>query len=96
MKAKQYASKYLQSDDKIAAAVDIARQFLDEITELADTRKVQSSIGLISICRELDQKWIKFAEIVNKKYPATQPIRYSGFRALVEKASLELYKLWNP
>ena len=102
MKAKEYATKYIQSDDKYKVIIDIGKEFLNEITELAETRKVKSDKALVPICKELDQKWIKFAEIVNKKYPASQPIRYAGFRLLIQQASPELYihiisnKLWKP
>lgn len=94
MKAKEYAEKYMQSDEKEKTIVEIAKLFLHEIESLSNARNAKFSKALIPICKELDNKWMKFAEIVNKKLPITQPISYLGFKNLVKKASPELYTLW--
>ena len=92
MKAKEYAKKYLDSEGKEFA--NIAIQFLNEIGELAKLRNVKTDFGLIPICKELNKKWFKFAQIINSKYPVTKPILYNGFQNLVKKSSPDLYKLW--
>jgi hypothetical protein len=94
MKAKEYAEKYLQSDEKEKTIVEIARLFLLEIESLSNARNAKFDKALIPICKELNNKWIKFAEIVNKKFPITQPISYFGFKNLISKAFPELFVLW--
>lgn len=94
MKAKEYADKYLKSDEKEKEIVEIARLFLLEIETLSNARNAKFDRALIPICKELEQKWHKFASLVNAKLPVTKPIMYSGFKNLVKKASPELYILW--
>lgn len=94
MKAKDYAKKYFESSDRKDTIVEISRFFLLEIESLSDMRNIKTVTGLVPVCKELDKKWKKFAQLVNKKLPITSPIKYNGFKNLVRKASPELYSLW--
>ena len=94
MRAKDYADRYISSENKKETVVEIARDFLIEIETLSEARNAKFDKALIPICKELNKKWVKFADIVNKKYPVSEPIKYTGFKELVQRASPELYVLW--
>lgn len=94
MKAKEYAENYLKSDNKEKELVEIARSFLCEIETLSKARNAKFDTALIPICKELNQKWMTFATLVNKKLPVSEPISYGGFKELVKYASPELHILW--
>ena len=94
MKAKDYAKMYFDAEDKNKISVEIARKFLLEIESISKARNVRFDRGLVPICNELNNKWQKFAQTVNEKFPVTKPILYNGFKNLVKKASPELYILW--
>jgi hypothetical protein len=94
MKAKEYAENYMKSDNKNDEIINIARSFLTEIDIMAKARNAKMDSALIPICRELNQKWITFATLVNKKLPISEPIKYTGFTDLVKTYSPELFILW--
>ena len=94
MKAKDYADKFFSAENKREALVEIARSFLAEIVTLSNARNAKFARALVPICKELNQKWVKFAGIVNKKYPVSEPVKYTGFKELVKTFSEETYLLW--
>ncbi len=98
MKAKQYAEKYTNSslEEKDKTLYEIARMFIGEIDELKRARNAKFDRALLPILKELNQKWMKFAEIVNTKYyPKTQPIKYEGFQEIVRVYFPPLFQFWN-
>lgn len=95
MKAKEYAEKYLKSDTKETEIVEIAKSFLIEIETLSKSRNAKFDRALVHICKELNQKWITFATLVNKNLPVTEQITYNGFNELVKRMSPELHILWS-
>ena len=94
MKSKEYAELYLKAEDKDKIVVEIANMFLKEISTIIDMRNAKSTNAIISILNDLNQKWIKFASIVNSKYPVTPPILYSGFKNLAYKAVPQVKEFW--
>ena len=94
MKAKDYANKFIVAENKNDTLVEIAKEFLGEIEALAKARNAKLNSALIPICKELNQKWCKFAYIVNKKYSESDPIKYTGFKEVLKHASPEIYSLW--
>ena len=94
MKAKDYADKYISSKNKNKAIVEIAKAFWTEIEITSNARNIKLDMALIPILKELNKKWMKFAGIVNKKYPVSEPIKYTAFKELVQDVSPELYAHW--
>jgi hypothetical protein len=94
MKAKEYADMYIKAENKQDEAVKIVKMFLQEIIDLSKARNAKFDRALIPICKDLNQKWVKYAQLVNKHYPVTEPIKYSGFKGVIEKFNPELYQLW--
>jgi hypothetical protein len=92
MKAKEYAEKLWQSKDFDSAIAEIGREFIKETVVISELRHVKLGMGFANVVKELNQKWIKFAEIVNTKYyPTSEPIKYDGYLNLLMAYSPETY-----
>lgn len=76
-KATEYAAIF-DADPTIETARKIAFNFLMEIKELADARKVKTDAGIVAIFREQDRKWQSFAG----KAGGGNAVRRDGFRVL--------------
>ncbi len=95
MKAKEYLQKFSEATDRDVCLVEIGRMFIGEINELAKMRNAKFDRALIPIVEELNQKWLKFALLVNNKfYQVTPLVKYEGFIELLKHFSPELFKLW--
>jgi len=95
MKATDYVKIFSESKDRDKILAEIGRMFIAEIEMLAKARNAKYAHALIPIVKELEKKWMKFAEIVNKTYyPVTSLIKYDGFLLLIKHFNPELYKLW--
>ncbi len=93
MKAKEYAEKYLASNDYQKELVEIGKMFLFEVDTMRKARNAQTMPALINILNELNAKWRTFTYAVNKKTPIG--INYSGFENLIKMASPELFNKWK-
>ena len=91
MKAKEYAQKFIDSNGDPTVAVEISRSFLRKIQTLANARNVKLLPGLVCIVKEINKKWMKFAEIVNDHYADTPPVKTNGLMNLLAVASPELH-----
>jgi hypothetical protein len=76
MKAKDYAEKYKESGKSDKVLKEIIFSFIKEVKEIANARKISSrnDQAIISIIREVDNKWRAFA----KFFPGE--INPEGFR----------------
>lgn len=96
MKAKDYVKQFADANGGTEVLVEIGRSFLKEIEILAKARNVKTDSGLIQIVKELQQKWLKFADMVNTTYyPKERPIKPGGFLELLRMASPELYVIYS-
>lgn len=95
MKAKEYAVMYFEAENKYQVSEKIMVMFIMEIKTLIEARNAKYDRALIPICNELDNKWRKFASIVNANYPAAPVFKYTGFQNVVKSAMPELYELWT-
>lgn len=60
MKAKEYLEKFDKDSAELGdreATLNLMNSFLKEIATLTEVRRVQSNSGMLSILRELNQKW---------------------------------------
>lgn len=102
MKAIDYVNnfeKYTTAghDSKKAAGM-LLMEYIQESTDMIKTRHVSTDIGLLSILRELDEKWSKMAAIINEKYLKDQSVQVNcyAFRLWVLKHTPEAYPLlWS-
>ena len=74
MKAQDYVDKYLNdfneaTDEKSAKELSftVFMEFCDEVTQLAKQRHVTRNEAVISIIKEIGQKWNKFCRIINQQ-----------------------------
>ena len=74
MKAQDYVDKYLplinKTEDKKELTNIVYEAFLefnDEIVEISKLRNAKKDKALISIVKEVGQKWGKFCRIINTK-----------------------------
>lgn len=95
MKAKEYADRYLKSENKDNELCEIMRAFFNEIKEIQEKRNARSNDAMITILNEQHQKWQKFAGIINARLPVTRPILYMGFKNTIHHAIPELRELWK-
>lgn len=86
MKAKEYAEQFLK-DPSEYLLIKTSKAFVLEIAEIRESRGVTTDDGLHSIIKELDDKWIAFAKLVNKKL---------GKTAILEKGFMKCLKAWMP
>ncbi len=89
MKAKEYAAKVLEANTQEefeTALVAATNGFFDEMRVLKDARRVLLDGSMIAIVKELDQKFRKFAVLVNQFAPASYgKVRPEGFVNALEK-----------
>jgi len=79
MKAKEYADRYLSSEDKRTELVKIGREFIIEIRTVAEQRKARKDMAIVAIVKEQEKKWEAFCNRVDDP-----TIREDGFMKLFE------------
>ena len=70
MKAKEYLAEFDKVSEKLGdrtATVGLMNSFLKEIATLTETRKAQSNPAMLSIIRELNQKWDTLCKLDSHK-----------------------------
>ena len=93
-KAIEYVREFREragdlSEQKIAAALgEVAKQMVQEITELARVRNAKSGPAIFAIVEEINYKWRKFAAEVPEANP-------EGFERIVERLTPEVYQCWR-
>jgi wobble nucleotide-excising tRNase len=101
MKATDYLEKWY---DKVAASVgteyenvvilDIIRDFLEEYTQIRDQRHVKCVSSLISILKEIDQKYNKFCRLFNAKF-GKEHLKEGTFKCTVTSGNEILTTAWK-
>lgn len=99
MKAKEYLERFEKVSKEFGdreATLDLMNGFLREIATLTEVRKVQSNSAMLSILRELNQKWNALCRLDEHKrfksggfiklvkYRVTQDYPYMARRILPE------------
>lgn len=81
MKSKEYAQKYLEADYKDSENVlaEINSDIFNEMKTLIDQRKIKHDHQLLPIIKDTDQKFRKFATIVNADNRRSHNIKPAGF-----------------
>lgn len=90
MKAKEYAKRYSESQDKNECLFQIVRDILLESEEIAKQRNIKRGSALFSVFDELSKKWKAFVRLTNDP-----TIRPDGFERYFEKQMPETYQLWK-
>jgi len=87
MKAKEYLAKFeadcLEVKEK-QAILNLIGKYLEEVYELAKIRRVQKENAVVSIFRELNQKWNAMCRLDTKKR-----FKRNGFIKLVRARIVE-------
>lgn len=83
MKAKEYAEKFFNSEDKKLTLGQIFCNFVAEISTIAEMRNSYSESSIKAILREQDQKWKSFCRIINSK--SNVELKEDGFSELLKK-----------
>ena len=65
-KAKEYALEYNQTEDKDLALTRIWMSMFDESKELMKARHAKSDRAMVSIFRELNNKWNSMVRLVGE------------------------------
>ena len=65
-KAKEYALEYNQTEDKDLALTRIWMSMFDESKELMKARHAKSDRAMVSIFRELNNKWNSMVRLVEE------------------------------
>lgn len=94
MKAKEYTARFNNSENPMEELRKIGYDFIMETKELAKARHIESNSALISIFKELELKWVAFANSV-------EDVRLDGFSVLIEMKMPKLYTMlvdagWRP
>ncbi len=95
MKAKEYAERVLKcsTNQEMAKAIaDCAREFLLEFDKIRKIRNIQTDKSLIPLVREFDQKFKRFAQIVNATTPSVNP---EGFLKLLQHVAPDTVKFYE-
>ncbi len=99
MKAKEYAQLLtIASDDPNPdcfknVAIEVSKQFITETQALIKARNAISNQAVINILNEMDQKWRKFAAIVNKDLEI-DIIKYDGYESMIGQAAPMAAVVW--
>lgn len=86
MTAKEYFKKYEQrimsttdDADYTKAASEIMLDMIKESKEILDLRHIKTDAGLISVIKELNQKWNAICNLFEKKHGVSPLIR-NGYK----------------
>lgn len=84
MKAKEYFEKYKDlGSEPFEARKPIAKKLFlelsDEVTEICNSRKIRTNVSLISVIKEINQKWNAIANLFEKEY-GEQILARNGFK----------------
>jgi len=84
MKAKEYFEKYdeLIIKDQIAGSIESAKKLLIELTDeaknICESRHVKRDAAVVSVLKEINQKWNAICSLYEKKYGAS-PLNRNAF-----------------
>lgn len=81
MKAKDYAEQWKTSGKTTEELMKITQSLIEEIPDLCEKRRAKSSTAMISVFREIDDKWKAFARCFPNE------INVDGLRILLLKSS---------
>ena len=95
MRAKDYFERFEKAHDRSHESMMILKDFLLEIDKMCKMRQVKYDRGIIPILMELNDKWIKFALMVNNKlYPVTGYLHTGAFISGLKSTMPEVYQYW--
>ena len=89
MKAKEYFEKYKDAifnewveskGESCPSAVDMLKDFLDEISPLMVKRNIKSDGGAIAVLRELNEKWNAVVKMFERRHGPMLPLQYDAFK----------------
>lgn len=83
MKAKEYAQKFFDSEDKQLMIGQIFIEFVREILTVAEMRNARKGSSIKAIIEEQNQKWKALCRIINKSGEAV--LKEDGFIELLKK-----------
>lgn len=91
MKSKEYADRYIKCDYEVADDVlaSIVSDIFNEMKAILKARNIKNDQQLIPIVKDTDQKFRKFAMIVNTNPNRAHNIKPTGFLSMLK------YKLPN-
>lgn len=99
MKATEYAAKVLKAntgEEYTSAVVEVTKEFLEEMHQLIEKRKVLLNRGVIPIIKEQDQKYRKFACLINEVLPEGYgKVKPSGFMEVLAKLHPGVYHFYT-
>jgi len=84
MKAKEYAKRLIESENKMGELGKIIIDFLKEVKKIKEMRNVSTDAGVIPILKEQNQKFRSFAGIANSKLIGEMQIDPNGFMITLE------------
>lgn len=84
MKAKEYADKFM-ANPTIPVLTEICNSFINELSTMVVMRNIKTDDALISVFKELDDKWRAFSERTKGI------VRRDGFRILVKEQYPKVY-----
>ena len=87
-KAKDYAKKYNDADEKGKALAEIGEAFLVETVEICKARKCQTDEAHTAVFNEQDRKWKAFARLVDG-------VDANGFDHLLLEVSPKAWTAWK-
>ena len=77
------------------AVQDIADMHLQELVKQKEDGKLQEDKQLIPVLRELNNRYIEFAKLVNKKkFKGLPGVKETGLLSLINKLTPEIYRYY--
>lgn len=92
MKAKDYYNRFVTASDKEKdhTLLCVVRDLVNEVKTVAEIRRVQSHEGLITIVRELEDKWQAVVRMVIRE--GYTDLKESAFRDYIRMVHPGLYQ----
>ena len=91
MKAKEYAKKYNEAQDKAECLFEIIKDMLLESEEIVRTRHIKRGSSLLDVFTEIEKKWLAFVKRANIKFKHNPS---DPFRFVFKKLMPEIYDEW--
>ena len=98
MKAKEYFEKYdeLIIKDQIAGSIESAKKLIielsDEVKDICEARHVKRDAAVVSVLKEINQKWNAICSLYEKKY-GVSPLNRNAFSEYWKQVLPELSKV---
>lgn len=83
LKAKDYFEKYKETIMTGEGVHELLTEMSTEVTDIAKQRNIKTDAGLLSILREMNQKWNALERMFEKEFN-TPILKVNGFKALWE------------